>query len=37
VTDHDDNSSGVQRLHDIGVVRGRATRHRETEYAEQAR
>jgi hypothetical protein len=29
--------SGTQRLHDIVVVRGRATLHREAEYSKQAK
>jgi hypothetical protein len=37
VADHDDNSSGAQRLHDIVVVRGRATLPGEAEYTQQAK
>src|SRR5262249_21398672 len=36
VADDDDQSSGAQRLHDIAVVPGRATRRREAGCGKQA-
>jgi hypothetical protein len=37
VADDDDRSSGTQRLHDIAVVGGGVTLHREAEHSKQAK